>query len=739
MSMKITRRGFIGTCGAIGASAAALGVGTPLRAQGRPPGWKGLLRVKKVASVCEMCFWRCGILASVAGGRVLRVEGNPDHPMTKGRLCARGNAGVALLYDRDRLKYPLMRTGKRGEGQFKRVSWDEALDFLADKLKSIKKAHGAESVAFFPHGVSAGFFHTLMKAYGTPNSAEPAFAQCRGPREVGYALTFGRGVGSPEPVDLESSKLMVFIGTHIGENVFTSQVTAFAEGLAKGAKLLVVDPRFSTAAEKADWWLPLRPGTDLALLLAWMNVLIAENLYDQDYIRKYANGFDKLAAHVKAFTPEWAEQITQIPADRIRETARAMGKAKPAVALHPGRHATWYGDDTQRSRAMAILTALLGAWGRKGGILMPTASPKGSFDLPDFPEPARPRADGAGTKYPLASEDLGVTNGLVEATLAGKPYPIKAWIVYGQNSLQSIPQPERTKQAIESLDLMVAVDVMPTDHVLWADLVLPEATYLERYDPPAVSESANPPFVSVRFPAIQPLYESKPGWWIAKELARRLGLEAFFPWKTPEEHFATLVEPMDLNPEELMVRGAMPFEGRPYLEDRIAAGDTLFETESGKIELYSAKLKELGFDPLPVYTPVDAAPDGFLRLLYGRAPVHSFARSENNELLAGLMPENELWIQTAVAARLGLKDRQRVVLENQDGIRSLPVRLKVTEGIHPECVYMVHGFGQRSKMLSRAGGRGASDTDLMSRVKIDPIMGGTGMRVNFVKPLALGS
>lgn len=735
MKTLVSRRTFLGTVGLMGAG---LGLqASPQRIRRNPPGWRGQQRVQKVASICEMCFWRCGILASVAEGRVLRVEGNPDHPLNQGRLCARGNAGASLLYDPDRLKYPLMRVGERGEGRFKRVSWEEALDFLADKLKALKQAHGPESVAFFPHGVSASFFHTLMKAYGTPNSAEPAFAQCRGPREVGYALTFGRGLGSPEPVDLEASKLIVLIGSHLGENVFTSQVAAFAEGLSRGAKLLVVDPRFSTAAEKADWWLPLKPGTDLALLLAWMHVLIAEKLYDQDYVQTYANGFDKLAAHVRPFTPEWAAAITEIPAERIRETARAMGAAKPAVALHPGRHATWYGDDTQRARAMAILTALLGSWGREGGITLPTSVPRGSFDLPDFPESSRGRADGAGTTFPLASEELGVTNGLVEATLSGKPYPLKAWIVYGQNVLQSIPQPERTKKAIQALDLMVVVDVMPNDHVLWADLVLPEATYLERYDPPTVAETAKVPFVSVRFPAVEPLHESKPGWWIAREMAKRLGLEAFFPWKTPEEHYATVVEPMEVDPEALRVRGAMAFPGRPYLEDRITAGDTLFETESGKIEFYSQRLKDLGFDPLPLYTPVEAPPAGHFRLIYGRAPVHSFARSENNEMLHGLMPENELWISTAAAAQLGLKDRQRVSLHNLDGAQSLPVPLRVTEGIRSDCVYLVHGFGQTSRLLSRAGGQGASDTSLMSRVKVDPIMGGTGMRVNFVKPVAI--
>ena len=249
----------------------------------------------------------------------------------------------------------LRRAGRKAP--LERVTWDEALTFLAGKLEAIKKEHGPEAVAFFPHGISARFFSTVMKAYGTPNSAEPSFAQCRGPRDVGYQLTFGSGLGSPEPLDLEESKLIVLVGSHLGENVFTSPITQFADGLAKGAKLVVVDPRFSTAASKADWWLPIRPGTDIALLLAWANVLIAEELYDADYLAKHANGFDKLAAHVKDTTPEWAAPITDLPADLIRETARAMGAAKPAVVLHPGRHVTWYGDDTQRARAMAIVTA----------------------------------------------------------------------------------------------------------------------------------------------------------------------------------------------------------------------------------------------------------------------------------------------------------------------------------------------------------------------------------------------
>jgi len=564
MSSTISRRDWLRWTSVAGAVTA----GAAKAAEPGRPGWQGSRRVEQIATNCEMCFWRCGVLAEVRDGRVVKLEGNPDHPQTEGRLCARGNTGSQLLYDPDRLKRPRLRTGARGEGKFQEISWEQALDFLAARMSDLKRKYGAESLAFFPHGVASSFFATLMKAFGTPNSAEPAFSQCRGPREVGYALTFGSGLGSPEPVDLEESKLIVLIGSHIGENVFTSQVTAFSTALERGAKLIVVDPRFSVAAAKADWWLPIRPGSDIALLLAWMNVLLEEGSYDKDYIARYASGLREVAAHVREFTPEWAEGITELPAGQIRETARAMGAAKPAVAIHPGRHTTWYGDDTQRARAMAIITALLGSWGRKGGIFLPTPLGTGGFPLPPFPKPAQERADGAGTRYPLASEDQGLTLGLVEATLTEKPYPIKGWIVYGQNVLESIPQREQTLKAIGKLDLMVVVDVMPVEQVQYADLVLPEATYLERYDPPAVVASAKRPFIAVRQPVVEPLYDSRPGWWIARQMAQRLGLEAYFPWKTPEEHLESIVRPLDVNVRQLRVRGAVAFAGRPYIENR---------------------------------------------------------------------------------------------------------------------------------------------------------------------------
>jgi thiosulfate reductase/polysulfide reductase chain A len=676
-------------------------------------------------------------MAEVTDGKVVKLQGNPHHPLTKGKLCARGNAGVALLYDPDRLKYPQLRTGDRGEGKFKRVSWDEALDFLASRLRDLKQKYGPESVALFPHGVHSGFFSTLMKAYGTPNSAEPAFAQCRGPRDIGYQLTFGRPVNSPEPVDLEESRCIVLIGSHIGENVFTSQVTAFADGLAKGAKLIVVDPRFSTAASKAHHWLPIKPGTDTALLLAWMNVLISENLYDKAYLDQYALGLKELEAHVQSFTPEWAAPITDISAALIRETAHMMAEAKPAVAIHPGRHVTWYGNDTQRARAMAILTAMLGAYGRKGGMFLPTKIAQGRIPLPPMPESEKGRADRAPGLYPLASEEAhGLTQGLIDTTLTSNPYPIKAWIVYGQNIFESIPARQKTLEAIKKIEFMAVVDVLPMEQTRYADLVLPEATYLERYDPPAIVTTHKRPFVAVRQPAIEPLYESKPGWWIAKKAAEKLGLSDYFPWSDPDDHLRRLIAPLNIDEQELKALGAVSFEGKPYIDDRTENDGPLFPTQSGKIELLSSVLKDLNFDALPRYEAVAEPPAGFVRLIYGRAPVHSFSRSENNAWLEDLMGENPVWLSSDAAQRFGVIDGQKVVLENQDGVRSPGVTVKVTPAMRSDVAYTVHGFGPQAPGLKKAYQHGFSDTALMTRIGIDPLTGATGMRVNFVRVIA---
>jgi len=284
---------------------------------------------------------------------------------------------------------------------------------------------------------------------------------------------------------------------------------------------------------------------------------------------------------------------------------------------------------------------------------------------------------------------------------------------------------------------MVVVDVMPMEQYLYADLVLPEATYLERYDDLYTVKNAKIPFAALRQPVIDPLYESKPGWWIAKETAKRLGLEEHFQWDTIEDYLDYRLSGLGKTLKEVQASGIVEYDKNPtpYYD---LSKPIKFKTRSGKIELYSQTLKDYGFDPMPVYEPIEEVPKGYFRLAYGRSPVHSFARSQNNEILHAYMPENELWINSTVADQLGLVIGEYINLENQDGIQSDKIRLRVTPGIHPESVYMVHGFDQKSPALRLAYKHGASDTYLMSRVKVDPLSGGTGMRVNFVRIIKNG-
>lgn len=731
--MAFTRRDFIRIGTVAGGVVAASGLTTNWwELQARPTSDPGTDGDRVVPTFCELCFWKCGVLAHVKDGRVTKIVGNPAHPLSKGRLCPRGEAATALLYDPDRLKTPLLRRGKRGEQVFEPVSWPAALDETAKRMDAIRTKYGPEAFALFTHGWGGSWFTRLMQAYGSPNVAAPSYAQCRGPREVAFSLTFGQGLGSPESIDLENARCITLLGSHLGENMHNTQVQELATAIGRGAELVVVDPRFSVAASKAKYWLPIRPGTDLALLLAWMNVIIAEKRYDADYVARYAGGFDQLAKHVEAKTPEWAYPITGIQADTIRQTARFIAGHRPASLIHPGRHVTWYGDDTQRLRAVAILTALLGAWGRRGGYILPSA-----MDLPKYPgrkpeEPARPVVDRTHPSlYPLADETLA--SGVCDATIPGKAaYQLKGWMVYGTNLMQALPAPKQTEKAIRELDFLVTIDVLPAEIAGWSDIVLPESTYLERYDDlwaPAHKE----PFIALRQPAVEPMYDSKPGWWIARELASRLGLDGYFDWTDPLQVIRKRIELGGQSFDLLRQKGVIAGEKLPVSEEDGLA--LTFDTPSKKIELFSGTLAAAGFDPLPNYTPHPQPAEGMFRLLMGRAPTHTFGRMANNRLAGAVYGENELWINTTVAGTLELQNGERVILENQDGVRSAPIQAKVTERIRGDCVYMVHGWGHTANGMTFARGRGASDSDLISRYATDPIMGGTGMNVNFVRVL----
>jgi thiosulfate reductase/polysulfide reductase chain A len=695
-----------------------------------------LSKLTRTPTYCEVCFWKCaGWVYKNEKGEVQKILGNDEDMHCNGRFCPRGTGGVGMYNDEDRLRKPLLRIGERGNQTFKEVSWDEALQYVADKLQAVAAEHGPECVALFNHGSGGKHFGRLLKAFGSPNITAPSYAQCRGPREVAFLATFGEGVESPERTDIRDTRCLVLIGSHIGENMHNGQVQEMSDAIDKGASIITVDPRYSTAASKSKFWLPIKPATDLALLMAWIHVIIEEGWYDKAYVEKYTYGLEQLKAHVKDMTPEWAYGITTIEPHIIRETAREMANAAPSVIIHPGRHVTWYGDDSQRLRAVAILNAILGSWGRRGGFYRPEKVKIPKYPLPKFPEPSRSWEAAFPGQFPLAG--LALASGICDATIpaAGRDCSFKAWIVLGTNLIETLPNQKNTLEAIQNLDLLVAIDTMPMEITGWADVILPECTYIERYDDIRVSPHRKGQ-IALRMPAIEPKYDTKPAYWIARELSKKLGLVDYFPFENIEDQLDWQLKKMGSSLEEMQRIGVKTFE-REYDDLYFAEGEEIeFLTNTGKIELYSTEFEDAGFDPIPKYTPHPEPPQGYYRLNYGRGPAHTFSRTANNPNLTDIMDENVLWVNPKVAKLEGVENGQEVWLENQDGAKSnFAIKVRVTERIRWDSVFMVHGFGHADKRLKRSYGKGASDSSLITRVHVDPVMGGTGMRGNFVKIL----
>jgi len=683
---------------------------------------------------CEVCFWKCAGWTYVdKKGDIKKIIGNKKDPHCNGKLCPRGTGGIGMYYDEDRLKTPLIREYKKnGEAYFRKASWDEALELTAKKLQKVADEHGPECVALFNHGSGGKYFGNFLKAFGSPNITAPSFAQCRGPRETAWIATFGEAVGSPEPTDIRDTDCLVLIGSHLGENMHNGQVQEMSEVIDRGATIITVDPRLSTVASKSKYWLPIKPATDLALLLAWIHVAIYEGIYNKEYVEQYTYGFDELKEHVKNMTPEWAYGITTIKPDVIRKTVREMANAAPAVIIHPGRHVTWYGDDTQRIRAVAILNALFGSWGNRGGFYLKESFHLPKANIPAYPKPNKTWRDAFPGQYKLAS--LALSSGICDATIpaAGRDCSFKAWIVSGTNLPLTLPNMANTKAAMEALDFMVVIDTMPMEVTGYADVILPECTYLERYDLIRTSPQREP-HIALRMPATPPKYDTKPAWWIAKQLGEKMGLGAYFPYDDITDLLDWQLKQVGSSLEEMQRIGVKKFD-RKSGDLYFRKGEEVeFNTPTGKIELFSNDIAAEGFDPMPVYTAHPEPEEGFYRLIYGRAPMHTFSRTANNHNLWDLMNENAIWINPKVAELWNLKKDQEIWLKNQDGVvSSFPIKVRITERIRWDSIYMVHGFGHSKKAMQRAFGHGANDSELITNVMVDPIMGGTGMRGNFV-------
>ncbi len=732
MAINLTRRNFLKTASLAAASVplskvvakAETGVvKTPLI----PPGSFKDTKTA-VGGICEMCFWRCQLVGKVRDGRLVKLEGNPKSIDNGTAICARGNAGIKLLYDPDRLKYPLKNVGKRGAPKWKRISWEEALNECASKLKGIVDKYGPHGLAMFPHGASAKYpMHFFEKTVGTPNVSEASFFQCRGIRDTAYVATIGTAPG--ENVDMPNAKVIMLLGGHFGENVHVSHLKRYLKGLENGAKLIVVDPRFSASAGKADIWVKIKPGTDTAFLLAIMNYLIQNDKYDKKFVEEHGEGFETMAKGISEWTLEKAAAICDVPASQIKEVADLLAANAPNVSIHPGRHVSWYGNDFQRERSLACLTGVLGAYGVKGGFVKPKG-PKG-FGKVSWPhgEHEGENLKEIAEKYPFAPP--GTPTELIrDAALSGDPYPIKGCVIWGQNPIQTIPNQQRTIRMLKQMDFVMCVDVMPTDITMFADILLPECSYLERYDYIKKGTQWNfadkhQQYVSARMPLVDPGFERKDGVWITNEIARRMGYGDKIPVQSQEEMVDKILAGAGLSIAKLKAEDGIHIQ---------PGKDPYGISEDFTVNFANEDLEDEGFPAIPTYIPVEEPPAGYMRLLYGRAPVHTFNRTQNNVWLHAAMPENPVWVNDKVAKRLGLRDGDRVSFVNQDGVKSrTTTTVKVTPGIREDAVYMYHGFGSMNPELTVGYNQGVDDQSLITKLAVDPETGCSGMRNNFVR------
>jgi thiosulfate reductase/polysulfide reductase chain A len=687
---------------------------------------------KSVYSVCGMCTVRCPMMATVEGNRVVHLQGNPHAAGIKGALCARGAAGGALVADDERPQFPMIRAGERGEGKWRRASWDEALAHVAGELSRIREAHGARSILLSDRGGPFRDMHrAFLKALGSPNYCNHDSACARNVQHAALSLFgFGR---KDVAYDYKNSKHVVLQTRNIFEAINVKEVNDLLDAKEAGAKITCIDVRTTVTAAKADNFFLVRPGTDYALNLAVIHELLARDLYDKDFATAWIKDLDALKAFVAPYGPDFAARETGVPAARIASLAAQLAAAAPAVIWHPGWMTARYGDSFSVCRTAYIINALLGSIGAKGGLPLVNkpghVGKKGLKNLVDlFPKPEDKRVDGVGWMEGRTHFEAGpgLVNLAFDAIESGEPYPVKAYIAHRHDPLMAFPDAADVRRRWKNLELLVAVTFSWSDTAWNADVVLPMSPYLERESMIASKSGVSPSFF-VRKRALAPRFDTRADWEIYRDLARKMGIKEL-DFDSIEDIWKFQLADTGVALEDFEATGMVKLGGPLYRP----VDDKTFKTGSGKIEILSPKLEADGLPSLPPYAAPAAPPEGSYRVSFGRIGLHTQGHTVNNPLLFAQMPENELWIHTGEAAKLGIADGALVEVRN--GSHAGRLKAKVTDGVHPETVFMVHGFGHTLPVESRARGRGVADNELMPRGMANWDKGGGGvcMQEHFV-------
>ena len=694
-------------------------------------------------SICEMCTSACTIEAKVEEGKGIFIKGNPADKGRGGKICARGTSGFNQLYDPQRLVQPLMRVGERGEGKWKVVSWDEAYTFIATKLEEIKQKYGAHTVAFTARsGWNKTWFHNLAQAYGS-NNLSGHEATCPIAYDMAMDDIFENGISR----DFAKSKYIINMGHNVFEGIVISYARQYMDVLAHGGKVISLEPRLSAMAAKASEWHAIKPGHDIAFVLGFINVLINEELYNKKFVEKYCEGFEELKASVADYTPEKMAIECDIPADTIKRLAREFAKAAPKAIFDFGHRCTISTQELELRRAMMMCNVLVGAVEQEGGYYLNKGAGfynkfLGEGDakatilkkpkIPAYPKVAVPRIDRIGEKdneFFLAGKGSGIVTLIPKATLEdlpGVPYRLHGWFIARNNPVMTQSNMETVIKAIKAMDLVVVVDIQVSDTAWFADVVLPDTTYLERDEEFTASDGKNPGYSVGRQKVVEPLGESRPGWRIAKELGTKMGLGDYFPYRDIEDYRLQQVgDNLDLL-AKLKLTGMASFGIPLLLQDKKSVAEFVKKYPSAaskvnedgtidfphKIKLFSPELEAISKKGALSYVPYAYKEADELYFVNGKSAVRTNGHNGNNLWLNNLCDDAGVWIHPKTAEHLGIKQGDKVEVYNKYSTQK--GKANVTKGVREDTIFAYFGFGHISKELKRAYGKGVNSNALYS-------------------------
>lgn len=669
-------------------------------------------------SYCGLCHPRCGLLLEVEGGRIVGVKGDPGHRISRGRICERGLLTAEHVHHPDRMNYPLKRKGETGSGQWQRLTWDQALDEVAEKLDGLREKYGAETLAF-THGTKRTYHwdeRRFFNLFGSPNVCG-ANNICMCPSQaVEFATHGGFTFG-----DVMQTNCVVLWGQAPSRSNPILFYPMILEAKKRGASLIVVDPRRIPEADKADIWLPIRPGTDVALMLGWLKVIFDEELYDRDFVSDWTLGFEDLRAAVADFSPEKVAEITWLTPEKVVESARLYATSKPAMI-------TWgFGLDkqgvnaTQAARARCCLRAVTGNLDIPGGEPLGWNEPVGRIlgdnelelnealpgsqrvkqlgadEYPFFGFPGWEKTMEANRRLPdeyMHPPHADMTcvahaRSVFDAMVTRKPYPVTAAISVASNPLLSLPNVRRTYEALKSLDLYVVGEFYMTPSAALADYVFPICSTVETTELWLTGA-----FCMACPRGIDPLFERRNTYDFWRGLGVRLGQKDYWPWETVDDVWNHRLSPLGLTFDQLLEQNGI--FGKPEYRRYEKYG---FGTPSGKVELRSGIFEDLGCEPLPVYrepphSPVGAPKlaDTFPLVLISGSRFMPMYHSEQRQIVAARKkrPDPIVTLHPETAEALGLGEGEWVRVETPQG--SIRMRLLLSDRIDRRMADADHGW-----------------------------------------------